>query len=743
MRRSTIYRAGLSGTALSIALVAAMPAAAQETEVTVEEASVSTNSGGIDVIVVTAQRKAESLQDAAIAINAVSGGDLVAQGVVNAVDINKVAPSISISNGGGSNTTIFLRGVGAITNNNYLDPAVTPSYDGVVMGRSSGAFSAAFYDLARVEVLKGPQGILYGRNATGGAVNIIPNLPSLSGNEGGFTISVGNYDTVNAEGFVNLSVSENSALRISGTSQLHDAYNRDGSDDLNRKGLRAQYLIEPSDNIRVRLAADYTVVKGVGSGASYLGNYVSDGAGGYNYISADFDESEGMNTDAANAYRNTVLGSPGFGFLQDMQAQQSVDFEYWGVNAEVNIDTSIGELTFIPAYRSSSGSSYFYGPAFNTAFNDEAIDQFSFEARLAGDVGIVDYILGGFYFKEDIGFAGIFNQEFVLPIQSYDTSTKSWAGFGQLTFNFTDSLRLKTGARYTKDTKRMDGIINNFITFCGGPPPALITPPGSFANGCAAPGGLPRFPNTVTVDDTISWLADNGWIAAGTTATATPQYFPLLNGVGGIVKTYSPVNDGGSYDKITWKVSGEYDFTPDNLLYATVETGYRAGGFQLAEGNPFYNPEYITAYSIGSKNRFLDDRLQVNLEAFYWKYKDQQISYFSADLESGTLINRTANAGRANIKGIDVDIIAKPMKYTTLSAQVQYLDTKYDDLHLYTAAPRDNINCPFTYTGETAGGAPVKDFDCSGNELLYSPKWAINFGAEQIIPLGSDVELIG
>src|SRR5690606_18341209 len=148
---------------------------------------------------------------------------------------------------------------------------------------------------------------------------------------------------------------------------------------------------------------------------------------------------------------------------------------------------------------------------------------------------------------------------------------------------------------------------------------------------------------------------------------ANPQMFPVLSGRGVIVKTYNPVVDGGTYSRVTWKASAEFDVTDQSLLYATAESGYRAGGFQLAEGKSYYNPEFITAYSIGSKNRFLDNRVQLNLEAFWWKYKDQQITYFTVDT-SGTLINSNENAGRATIKGLDVDLIVKPASATTLNA---------------------------------------------------------------------------
>lgn len=724
----------LGATAL-VALACPLVAMAQAAQADV------TGTAGVEEIIVTAQRKEESLQKAGLAIDAVTGADLAERGIGSAVDITKAVPAISFPAPGGNISSIFVRGVGNITTSSYVDPAVAPSYDGVVLGRGGGVFGAAFYDLARVEVLKGPQGILYGRNATGGAVNVIPARPELGKNSAGFNVAYGNFNAIDADAHVNLAVSNKSALRVGGAVSDRDGYNRDGTDDLKRVSLRAQYLIEPTSDLSLRIGADYTQIRGKGIGGSYVGGFVPNGTGGYIFIPSGLDESEGFNTAAANAFRTQNLGAPAFAFLRPMNSAQRADSTYWGVNAELNWKTSIGKVTIIPAYRESTDHTLFYGPAFNTANTNEKIRQASFEARLAGSSGKFDYVVGGFFFNEKIKANNQYNQEFVLPIVDYRHKTDSIAVFGQLTGHVTDRFRLIGGARFTHDKKSIDGLINNFITFCGGLPPALVTPPASFGIGCATPGNIPYYPNFLNTGDTVNWLTANKWIPAGSTDQPNPQVFPLLTGVGAILKTYTPVVDTLKFSRVTWKASAEFDVSDRNLLYATVETGYRAGGLQMTERRSSYKPEFITAYTIGSKNRFFDNRLQLNVEAFLWKYRDQQITYFTVD-NSGTLINSSENAGRATIKGFDVDLVAKPARGTTLNAKVQYLDAKYDDLNLFTAAPRDNFACPFTFTGASAGGAPVKDFNCSGNPLLYSPKWTVNLGAEQVVPLNDKLELV-
>lgn len=177
-----------------------------------------------------AARRVESAQKAEIAIDAVKGDDLLQRGIASASDITKAVPALSVPANGGSIASIFIRGVANITTSSYNDLAVMPSYDGVVLGRGGGVFGAAFYDLARVEVLKGPQGILYGRDATGGAVNIIPAQPEIGKNGMGTNLGYRSFNAVDVDTHVNLATSATTALRIAATHSSHDGYNRNSPD---------------------------------------------------------------------------------------------------------------------------------------------------------------------------------------------------------------------------------------------------------------------------------------------------------------------------------------------------------------------------------------------------------------------------------------------------------------------------------------------------------------------------------
>lgn len=701
-----------------------------------QNATEGATAGSLEEIIVTAQRREEGIQKAAIAIEASSGATLLDEGITTPQDLGKLVPALTLASGGGSAASVFMRGVGTRTNNAYLDSAITISYDGVFLGRSGAVSSTGFYDLERVEVLKGPQGILYGRNATGGAINVLPARPKIGEMSGYGVLGVGSYNERQLQGALNLPIGDNSAVRLAVNRYEHAGYNKDGTNDADIYGARLQYLVEPSSRLSIRIGADYTKVGGAGAGWSYAGNYTPSPAG-YVFTPSGLPKDEGMWTPAANAYRQTILAAPGFGFLNAMQDEPYQDYWYVGTNAEVSMRTDYGTWTFIPAWRKSDGSSKFGGPAFNTAWVQDQHQQTSAELRLASDgERRLDYIAGLYYFKEKSDANGTYNQEFVLPLQLYTHEVRSLAGFGQLTFHATDRLRLVGGARYTSDKKDMDGTIDNFIVFCGGPPPGNLAPPASFGAGCAAPGNLPHFPTLDTPDQAFSWLTANGWINPNTVVTGGPQGFPLQNGVGFIIRTHVPVVDGGTNSKVTWKGSVQFDVADDSLLYATYETGYRAGGFQLSEGYTTYKPEYLDAVSVGSKNRFLDGRLQVNGEIFLWKYKDQQINYFTLSPD-GTLVSSTQNIGKSTSKGLDIEVVYAATRNTRLSARYNYLNATYDDLHFITAAPRDNFGCSFTLPGGVAGGAPLKDFDCSGKPALFSPKYTVNAGIEQTFPLAS------
>lgn len=670
--------------------------------------------GGLAEIIVTAQRRQETAQRTGIAIDVVTGDELVTQGVTQASDLGKLVPSLNVQAGGGASVSFFLRGVGNFTVNGYSDPAVAFNYDGVYVGRPTST-SGAFYDLERVEVLKGPQGTLYGRNATGGAVNVLPVRPKLREAGGFVSASYGNYDAKTLQGAINLPVGESSALRLSGNLVSRDGYLSDGTSDEETQALRAQFLTELSPQLTVRLAGDYSHSGGKGVGSSYAGRYNFNRATGrYDFIPSGFDKSIGLLDPAAQAYRQTLFLGVSGRTAAPLDPDIYQDNTYYGLNAEVNYETGIGTVTVIPAWRRAKLDNKFGVPAF-IGYIQEEDEQFSLEARLTGKpVGMLNYILGAYYFDEKNTGNYTYAQQALNAYQEFDSSTKSWALFGRLTANLTDRLRLIGGLRYTEDKKRFDGQADVFVVVC------------TVRNAFGAPS-CPTVP-LLPVTDSYTELQPPFIIPPADQARPIGATGAILT------RPVTAVHSGFTNGEVTWRAGLEYDLAPRSLFYASAERGYRSGGFSLAAGHETFAPEYLTAYTVGLKNRLLDNRLQLNVEAFWWNYKDQQIGRVGTDAR-GNQGQFSDNVGRATMKGVEAEAKLLPTPDTLLSANVQYLDSKYKSFVYFepiSAAGTPPLSgCPAALT------AGVYRIDCSGFQAFNAPKWTINLGAQQTVHLGS------
>ncbi|WP_273181046.1 TonB-dependent receptor [Methylophaga thalassica] len=697
-----------------------------------EESPKESKPTDFEQIIVTANFKEQSLQETGMAIDAISADRLAKENITSAAELAALVPALTITNSGGISSQVYMRGVGNKSNNNYLDPAIILTYDGVALAKGSATAIGGFFDLARVEVLKGPQGTLYGKNATGGVLNLVPVKPKLEETSGFVSGLLGNYGASNISGAINLPVTKNSAIRIAANKISRDGINKDGTNDDDRTTVRLQYLHEFSDEWSLRIAGDMTDIGGVGFNTQPMGAYDPD----FNYIPSGLDVTEGPASDASNAYRNTVLSAPGFGFLNAIDGDELyTDATLKGLNAELIYRGEDFTMTFIPAWRKSEQDSRFVGPGFNYGWWQNTAEQRSAELRFAGMIGDdIDYIAGVYYFDEDLIGNNTFNQEFVLPLQDYTSSGTSKAVFGELTFHINEEMRLIGGARFTKDDKELTGEMNNFITFCGGLPPALITPPASFAQGCHIEGNLPHYPTLDTPEQATQWLIDNGW--ASNVIPIPPGYLiPLDNGIGQVLHAINQTDTSYSDSEPTFKISYEWDVSADSMLYLTYSTGYRSGGLQPATNDP-YEAEYIKAYTLGANNTLLDGSLQLNVETFYWDYTDQQISYFNVNAQN-VLENTTTNVGASTNKGIDIDALWRATENTTITAKVQYLKATYDDLKFTTSPPRHNINCPMEVVGALDDGTPVMEFECSGSQSIYSPEWSYQLGIEHVVPFNT------
>lgn len=702
----------------------------------------SANSANIETIIVTAQRRAENLQDAAIPIVAATGAQLAQAGVSDVTGLNKVAPSLNIVNQAGSATSFFIRGVGNFNNNNLSDPAVAFNFDGVYVGRPSS--TAAFLDVERVEVLKGPQGTLYGRNATGGAINVIPVRPKL-GQFGGFVEgNIGNYDSYDLSGAVNAPLGDNAALRVSGVLNGHDGYFSDGTGGVKNRAIRGQIYTELSPSLNVRVLGEYSTRKGSGPGTNLLGAYVltpnifqpgvPTTIPNYTFVPAPSNVSEpftGLYAPQSIAYFTQFPSAPLFSRTV-APTYPSVDDEIWGVNAEINLDLGGATVTVVPAYRNSKLHNIYSVGVFKAARQDETAKQVSLEGRIAGTAGPVDYIAGLFYFDEDTTFKGAFNQYSLVNFPNSEAGTTSWATFSRLVFNVSDNFRVVGGIRYTEDKKRIDVSQFGLTAIC-------VTTP---LPNCSS---LPTMPVSSSIEEAVS-LIDPSFFVSGLTPLDVPVGVPVpyVSPIGQaaiMIRSRTVVQDSSNFNRVTWRGALEYDLTPDNLLYASYESGYRSGGFNTTFGRETYTPEYIDAFTLGSKNEFFGGRLRLNIEGFIWKYRDQQFSHLGLDL-AGASSFFTENIGRSTLQGVDVDFRVAPTRKTIITGAVQYLDAK-NTRFVYQVPNQSPIvtpvtSCPVSTSTINTASRPIAAYaiNCAGTRPLNAPKWTVNLGIEQTISLG-------
>jgi iron complex outermembrane receptor protein len=689
-------------TALGLGLAAAAfaPNAMAQSEAAAEAAP--TENAGLEDIIVTAQRRQESSQKAAIAITALGAEQLTRANVTNATQLTSIAPALQISSVYGATSSFYLRGVGNFVTNALSDTAVIVNLDGVPLGRPTGV-QGLFFDLERVEVLKGPQGTLYGRNATGGAVNIITAKPRIGETSGFANFTYGNYNTINLNGAANLSLSDNSALRVAGQWSKRDGTYTDGLGDENIASFRASLRSEVNDRLTITLSGDYTSMRGRGPGATVRG--------------LDHDERIGITDPRAGAiFAGTKAAAPAGTNLNPLPNTDYQRNDIWGVTLQADLETSLGTVSLIPAYRHSrldlmTSAAGFQAPLYETD------KQTSVELRLVSPSDRrLAYVAGLFYFNETDDALGTFNQQYFSAYTHFKPTTNSYAAYGRLTYSLTDKLRISGGVRYTIDNRSAQIDAVNSVVVCAPPPFTLC------------PGARPL---PVQLGVPSDYIAPDGSV------------IPTVFGNGGgsfISNTPSSIprsKANRTFRRATWRAGIEYDVGDQSLLYATFETGYKSGGFFSSIDDPSFRPESISAFTIGSKNRFLDNRLQLNLEAFWWTYKDQQLSHFKANSLGGTEFV-TENVGKTRIRGFEVEMRGQVTPTTTINGTVQYLDARNTDF-VYNAPAAVGppvTGCPVT--GPVTGTYTV---NCSGLRPANSPEWTFTAGIEQRIPLGEKGDL--
>lgn len=666
-------------------------------------------------IIVTARYQSEDLSDAALPVSVLDGQAVLMNGVTTLDRLGERFPALTIQPNSTGNL-LFVRGVGNFTLLPNSDPAVGWNYDGVFVARPIGT-NGNLFDLERIELLKGPQGVLYGRNASAGTIRLIPRRPIAGENSAFMTASLGNFDSHSAEAAVNLALGNDGAVRIAASHIGQDNFLKGYAKGPSQQGLRFQLSANLTPDVSIRLASDYTHLGSIGLGTRYVGNYIFEpGNGRYRFIPSGLKTSSGIYSDEGQNFRETIfLPSAGRG-LDQISWRPKQDSHFFGANAELVADLGFASLTLLPAWRRSDINAVVPGAPFGFR-QIETDEQFSAEARLAGSNKHVDWLAGLFVFDDEIYLTNpnTFSSSHSFSNQAYQT--RSRAIFGNVMFNLNSDIRLGGGVRYTRDRKRFESITTTFAIICQ-----------------RRINNIPSCPNVPL----FQLYEKEAEIPFGTPAKGSSPVPIFVNGVssGAVVSRSDRTSEGRLTDTATtWRLSAEADIGTNILVYASMETGYRPGGFNSATGFETYRPERLDAFTLGSRQRWLNKRLSFDLELFWWNYKNQQASSVQPDLSTPPRnVNITRNIGGSRMRGVEAEFGWQATPTTKLQASVQYLDAEYrsfEYVQANTGIP-PLTGCPFALNPATN----LYTVDCSSKRPYNTPRWSIGLGGSQMFDLG-------
>lgn len=611
-------------------------------------------------IIVTANRTASLASKTPITLTAVSADKLVSQGIVNPTGLMDVVPNVTIDRGNANGLQINIRG---ITSTGTASQSAAFLLDGIYV-QQQNAQEVSFYDLARVEVLRGPQGTLYGRNTTAGVVNVISAEPEQkfgASVEGGY----GAYNARNVTAVINAPVTDTLAVRLAGNYVARDSYYQQtvaqaykNPLDTNNKSLRFSALWKPSDAIKWLVKVDYTWINGAGSGfgtSPLISNFYAMPlpvpATGQRSIDPAY-----LSPSAGTALAKTYANSAPF----------STDDHTW--SATSNLDWRLGKdwtITLLTGYREYSrndSGSVFWGADYSTAtptYTTQAATTRQFsrsnseEIRLAYDHGKLKAQTGFYHFYNHDA-TTLFFGDFGLP--NPGAWQDSLGVFGQATYLLTDRWRLTGGVRYTRD-------------------------------------------RLFTQSETL---------------------------LGSLVLSDNAVQ--GQSSKVTWKIGSDFDITAHVMGYVTVATGYKAIGFNAncdtSTPGCQYKPETLTNYEGGIKGKFLDNTLYLTADYFHYDYNDLQISQIVSQTINGVTApsSVTTNAAKAKVDGIELEGTYAPTRQHHFDFSIAWLNARYGtyDIAPGTAgtgnyngdkldhAPTWALSGGYTYRYPLAGGASIE-----------------------------------
>lgn len=634
---------------------------------------------GLEDIVVTAEKRSTSLQDVPIAVTALSASALSQARVDTTSQLQQVTPNLVVSGFYENVLKITLRGVGTNDFAQNLNPAVATYIDEVYMGLATGQ-ALQFFDLDRVEVLRGPQGTLYGKNATGGALSYFSKRPSFDDVSGGVNALYGNYDRTEFDGFINVPLSDTVAVRASGSMKDRDGF-------FNNTFLGIKQRASESKSGRIQLLAEPTETF-----TAWFKVFASE-------FDGDVPHRQPIGVLNPNDPTSLLIGGVDIlGFVGtskphtgETELDTFDDATDFGASAHLTWDLGGPTLTSITAYQRSKSARQDdpdgsrNGLINNSYFNTS--HYVSQEIRLSGELGNLDYVIGGHFYRErhdvqlDLKFfectlltppcpfvpvtlPGYPRSPIIgggpaagLPIATrtqleYDQVNRSLAAFADLKYKLSDNLTLTGGLRYTTERRSFRG--SSLSTLLANP--AFLSP-----------------------------------------------LFP----------SYSGFTGRKTWDNVSGRAVIDYTIG-DTMLYASYSRGFRAGnwnglGLTLSTVSQPVDPEILTSYEVGLKSEMFDRRVRLNLAAYYYDYQDLQVSIF---LNTTPVIR---NAAEARIYGGEAELTILLMEGLTLRANGGYTNAKYR-----------NFN-------DGQGN------DLSGNTLVNAPEWTATGGFTYETPMSDTV----
>ena len=685
------------------ALQAPLPALAQAA------AAKAPDSGEIQSVTVTANRRVEDAQKVSVSVTAISGDTLAERNVTDLSQMESLSAGFTFGRSG-VDARPAIRGVRTENVAVNADTTIGFFVDGIYKSRAQQAM-LGFVDVGRVEIQRGPQGTLFGRNTFGGNIAITTNAPELGVFESNASLGLSSFGLVRVDGAVNVPVSDTVALRFAAVVEKADAWVKNdfnpaaGLFDRDLKFLRASVKLKPSRDFEAVLRADYTEQGGNGGSAfgyKLAGTYlhVPSCQQLFNSTLTTNLNTRGGNRDGVNdctrtqgAGAGTAANAVGSGMDLGVPLYKPGEFNRINndyqpflstrdTNFSADLSYRLGGITLksITGYAdftsSRSQDTDFSSSTIGIDFQKTSAKTFSQEFQILSDANApVGYVAGVYYFQDKL--TGLFiNQQLPRTVRSdavaapitlaqngagfYDLQlpqTQSTAVYGQLNFKLDSALTLTAGARYTRDTKSFKYANANSVLPL---------------NGAGAPDGT-----LITLDTPQPADAAFGSKGGNSTCTGSNNQ-PGFNCLAGTNTVTGATYTDATFSKVTGKLALDYQLSNSQLVYATVSTGFRSGGFnsgQAVESLRTFSPEEVTAFEIGSKNRFMGNTLQLNLAAFSNQYTNLQEQ--RQVVVGNTTVSTIFNAAKAKANGLEVEAEWRQSKALTIGGSLSLLDAKY------------------------------------------------------------------